>query len=195
MNVHEEFQKILSKLQAGERVRINRSEEDWTNMMDAWDAELSVRTDEQALLKVLCILEHTIPPYHPDCYPFLLNFMGDTQQRHHCMGIQGGDPHTVVALLGVSHKIVLSEFSRRGERVPREFFLCLESLFERKDKDITEWIFRTLLESGTEASYLFDKVNSIKLGWLDSLHGQGKTIKLLREELVKKWENLPRVPK
>ncbi len=182
MNINNYFEYIINELQENKRPRIKFNEEQWSDLCAIW-ASPEHKSDRH-LMKIMCILEHSIPPYKYKCETLLLETLSQ----------ENLEEDTLIAALGVSQKVILDENYKNGLRVNSQFFKILSCIIKRNNKNLLEWVLRLLIESGNEAAVLLNDIENIHIKWPGPLSKQTRSINQLKKQLLKKWENLPVAP-
>ena len=183
MIIKDEFGVLVRELSQGKRPRREWSEEQWDSLITTWRAELRAIPERETIMQILCIIEHSRPPYPMECQALLLEGM-----RHKKI-----DHELVVTQLGVSQKVIFVESYKRGEKVPGQVYECLKELLHLENAEVTEWVLRTLLEAGNEAACMLEDLEQIKVSWFKRISRTHKQINILRNKLIERWENLPRI--
>jgi len=139
------YQDTLTKLKEGQRPQIKLSLELTALLKAHWT---------QSLHQVLCILSHT-QNTSAEFHDLLLQSF---QEKNH-------EPETLIFLLGVSEKHIISHSLMTGNLPPHEFFEILKILLRTKNPEVLEWTLRTIESMGPLNFRLQQDIRSARPGF------------------------------
>lgn len=170
------YDEALDKLKKGERPQFHLKEEILSFCCDHWEELNKQKSHETNFLPMLCILDHS----KKGSLKFVQPIIETIHERR--------EKDLIVYTLSASHKVILEECVRLGERVPFDFIKALKVPLKSKEPEVVEWTLRTIEALGHQSIILKDDVLQAKPGLLALFNEHRKNSKDLIEYLSRRWE-------
>lgn len=172
MNINLLFLETIEQLKMGSRPRHKFDEDQLEMLAQSWKEALH---DGVTLNKILCLVDHSYGDSH-HWEPLII----ETLKSHN-------DDDILIAVMGISHRQIISRKVRMGERITFDFIQCFEKLLDHKNPEVLEWVLRTIEQMGSQSIILKQKVLERKPGIKRLFNQHLKNGHEIIEILEKRW--------
>ncbi len=156
------YQELLMKLQTNPRPRLK---------LDAEILKEALQKVDQRALILLNYSHDLLPAYQEDLFQLL-----EIQTN----------PDILVSALTASHRHLLDDLKRKGDRIPVRYLLIIKRLLSMQDLTIREWSLVTIEMLGNQAFGLKEELKKLR-PHRHLFSAQKKRINQLLFKLQKRW--------
>lgn len=170
------YQETLEKLKQGIRPLLQLKKEEVSHCLTFWNELLEKNAPESDFLPLLCILDHAKAGSLEFVAPIKI-----TLERR-------SEKELLLHTLSASHKVIIEECQRRGERIPGDFILALKGPLDHSEAEVVEWTLRTIEALGHQSILLKEEVISRRPGLSSLFNKHRKASQQLVDYLIDRWQ-------
>lgn len=177
MNIEQRYQMIIENLRQGKRALVKLQDSEHSALFQAWEEGLNI----EQLHKLLCILDHSID-YDLQFEPLICDELAKKPNEE-----------TLIFLLGVAQKHIISAAAKDGHPPSGRFMQCLKDAFNSSDTnnpEVFEWLLRTVEQTGMKSILFKEVILKKKPGFSSHFNQHKKACREIIELLERRWAPL-----
>ncbi|MCR9203228.1 MAG: hypothetical protein NXH75_01535 [Halobacteriovoraceae bacterium] len=170
------YQETLEKLKNEIRPIIQLSPDEVEICLEAWNTLLEQKASEREFFPLLCILDHAKTGSLKFSQPIKTTLESRTEED------------LLLHTLSASHKVIIEECQRQGERIPGDFIFALKSTLDHSSPEVVEWTLRTIEALGHQSIILKEEVIKRRPGLSSLFNKHRKASQQLVDYLIERWQ-------
>lgn len=172
------YDQIIHKLQEDKRPLLMLDPAQISSLSEYWAQALTLEEAPRkvALMKVLCILDHS-QSHSTELLPHFIRTLREID-----------DDELKIFTLSASVKHVIEAFFRKGNPLPEEFIQTLGTLIEtNKSPEVLEWLLRTIESCGGQSFKFKEVILKNRPGILSLLNKHNRNSIEIIDLLLRRW--------
>lgn len=174
--IDETYQETLGKLKNGIRPLILLNQEQIEICLQTWTKLLEEEAPEESFFPLLCVLDHAKSGSIKFTNPIKKTFESRIEET------------LLLHTLSASHKVIIEECQRKGERIPGDFILSLKGPLDHSSAEVVEWTLRTIEALGHQSILLKEEVMKRRPGFSSLFNKHKKASQQLIDYLIDRWQ-------
>lgn len=174
--IEDTYQETLEKLKKEIRPIIQLSAEEIEICLETWNSLLEQEAPEKDFFPLLCILDHAKRGSLKFSQPIKATLENRTEKE------------LLLHTLSASHKVIIEECQRQGDRIPGDFILALKTTLDHSSPEVVEWTLRTIEALGHQSILLKEEVIKRRPGLSSLFNKHRLASQQLVDYLIERWQ-------